>query len=269
MPPSLSVREELCGASQVNLDQNAAASQRGRTFSEPSNDDETSCNRIALTLKQGEIQGLKKLRHKHIIKVAGCYTVEGRLRGLLKPMTPYNLATFLEDMERLREQVESKDATTIIAGRIKGLFPEPLHTSPDTSYAFGKNADLHDVHHTAVSRLSQCYGCIASAVSYLHGQNIQLNVITPSNILLSRDGLWLAGFDTLTDFSMPSPSRKVAGERESSKYSAPEVAVYDLGGHSSNIFSLGCIFLEMTVVCSSQHQESRAMVRAFAKGSSS
>ncbi|KAI4152252.1 MAG: hypothetical protein LQ340_003029 [Diploschistes diacapsis] len=115
---------------------------------------------------------------------------------------------------------------------------------------FLKNkAALIETYKAAIIRLSQCYVCIVSGVSYIHGEHIQFTGLSPSNILLSRDRLWLAGFGTLTDFSSPKLSNTVDRERGTSKYFAPEIAAFHPNGYAADIFSLGCIFLEFHVVC--------------------
>jgi len=65
------------------------------------------------------------------------------------------------------------------------------------------------------------------------------------NILLSRDGLWVTDFGTSTDFSELSQSATEGCERGTPKYFAPEVSAFEPNGRSADIFSLGCIFLEM------------------------
>src|SRR5436190_9854058 len=48
-----------------------------------------------------EIEILKKLRHRHIIKLLGTYTHESFLGLLLWPVAVCDLATFLEDVDNL------------------------------------------------------------------------------------------------------------------------------------------------------------------------
>ncbi|KAF2691847.1 kinase-like protein [Lentithecium fluviatile CBS 122367] len=91
-------------------------------------------------------------------------------------------------------------------------------------------------------------GCIVRAVEYLHVQRVRHKDLKPSNILLSPEGLWLTDFGTATDFSQQTISTIENCERGTPKYFAPEVAAYQPSGRASDIFSLGCILLEMLLI---------------------
>src|SRR6202040_2867361 len=92
------------------------------------------------------------------------------------------------------------------------------------------------------------FGCLSSAVRYLHtSRKIKHKDIKPENILVDRYGsVLLADFgiskqyedDTLTEGTTPFTD----------KYAPPEVVDQDKRGLSSDIFSLGCVFLEMATV---------------------
>jgi len=94
-------------------------------------------------------------------------------------------------------------------------------------------------------RLLQSVGCLASAILYLHENQIRHKDLKPMNILLSCDGLWVTDFGTSTDFSELSQSTSEGCERGTPKYFAPEVSAFEPNGRSADIFSLGCIFLEI------------------------
>ncbi|KAJ9641478.1 hypothetical protein H2199_005448 [Coniosporium tulheliwenetii] len=105
---------------------------RGRWLGRGLNGDvyETSCKGIAVAWKtihcrcgirpeeRKEIEVLKKLSHKHIIKLVGTYAYRQFLGLLLWPVATCDLATLLEDMEALHHwdfvQVEDEKIDTII-----------------------------------------------------------------------------------------------------------------------------------------------------------
>lgn len=93
------------------------------------------------------------------------------------------------------------------------------------------------------------FGCLSQAVAYLHRQSIQIRHkdIKPDNIVIDEFGL-----PVLTDFGL---SRHFETGKASEgptpktlKYAGPE-AIYEAPrDHHSDIFSLGCVFLEMATV---------------------
>ncbi|KAF1975503.1 kinase-like protein, partial [Bimuria novae-zelandiae CBS 107.79] len=98
--------------------------------------------------------------------------------------------------------------------------------------------------------LYQIMGCIISAVAYLHGCKIRHKDLKPSNILLSSRNVWLTDFGTATDFSNQTVSTTENLERGTPKYHAPEMAAYQPNGRPADIFSLGCVLLEIhTLLC--------------------
>ena len=101
----------------------------------------------------------------------------------------------------------------------------------------------------ATGFLESTMGCIASAVAYLHKQEIKHKDLKPSNVLLSAEGLYITDFGTATDFSVLTTSATENGERGTPKYFAPEVAIYEPSGRAADIFSMGCIFLEIISLC--------------------
>jgi serine/threonine protein kinase len=102
--------------------------------------------------------------------------------------------------------------------------------------------------HAATLRLAQSLDCLAGAIAYLHHQHIRHKDLKPSNILLSSNGLWVTDFGNSTDFSTLPESATQGWERGTPKYFAPEVADYKPNGRSADIFSLGCVFLEIIAI---------------------
>ncbi|PSN63191.1 kinase-like protein, partial [Corynespora cassiicola Philippines] len=88
-------------------------------------------------------------------------------------------------------------------------------------------------------------GCLITAVEYLHEQKIRHKDLKPSNILLGPNDVWLTDFGSATDFSMLSQSATDGVERGTPKYFAPEVASFEPHGRAADMFSLGCVLLEI------------------------
>ncbi|PVH72985.1 kinase-like protein [Cadophora sp. DSE1049] len=98
-----------------------------------------------------------------------------------------------------------------------------------------------------LSSLKTFFGCLATAVQYLHKNRIRHKDIKPSNVLV-KDGNVL-----LTDFGLSRDCNHTRSTTEgptarTAKYCAPEVADYMPRSYSSDMWSLGCVFLEMMTV---------------------
>lgn len=184
-----------------------------------------------------EMDILKKLDSRHIIKLVGTYTHGPFLGLLLWPVAACDLGEFLEDVDTLLQPPGDAEVDyQAIAQRIRGLGIDTTQSLDSAKYA-------------AFTRLKQSIGCTSSAIAYLHQRSIRHKDIKPSNILISSDGLWVTDFGTSTDFSLISQSITQNGERGTPKYFAPEVAEYEPNGRSADIFSLGCVFFEMIGLC--------------------
>jgi serine/threonine protein kinase len=162
----------------------------------------------SLVQAQREVTALRRLKHQHIINVLASYSWDGHFAIIMFPVAERNLSEFLLD----------ENATTL---------PQ-------------------------ISKLSNWIGCLTSAVSYIHGHSCYHMDIKPNNILISGSHVMLADFGgaLITE----RPQSKNTFENASiitPMYCAPEVAYRGASlfiPGASDIFSLGCVFLEMVTV---------------------
>ena len=179
-----------------------------------------------------EISILRKLKHRHVIKLLGTYIQRRNLGLLLWPVAQCDLATLMSIMDKRSVGVELEDAFNdhdMNAGEFDGV------AGPQNQ------------------RVWSTFGCLTSAMLYLHENNIRHKDVKPSNILLSRNGVWITDFGASKDFTSDFTSTSASQERGTLKYCAPEVAKFEDSGRSADIFSLGCVFLEMMVVLVNNH----------------
>ncbi|KAH7123691.1 kinase-like domain-containing protein [Dendryphion nanum] len=103
------------------------------------------------------------------------------------------------------------------------------------------------------------FGCLATALEFLHSMKIRHKDIKPQNILVHGKNVLLTDFGISNDWSsLAAPTTSGPGARDP-RYCAPEVAEWDKRNESADIFSLGCVFLEMiTVLCGSKISDIRA-----------
>lgn len=103
--------------------------------------------------------------------------------------------------------------------------------------------------------LREAFGCLASAVSYLHQQSVRHKDIKSQNVLVYQGKVLLTDFGSALDWKDMDAST-TGGTAESNytrKYAAPEVLGGDKRNSSSDIFSLGCVFLELATSLFDHH----------------
>jgi len=196
------------------------------------------CPRGIGTKERQEIEILKRLAHQHIVKLMGTYTHGPFLGLLLWPVAVCDLATFFEDVDALNVAWMSGEPLTVedrVMRRLHALCP---NTGEWSNLFLG-----------AVQRLSHSFGCLTNAIAYIRSERIRHKDLKPSNVLLSPDGLQVTDFGISTDLSALTTTGSECIERGTAKYFAPEVAKYERSGRSADIFSLGCMFLEMAALC--------------------
>jgi serine/threonine protein kinase len=99
-----------------------------------------------------------------------------------------------------------------------------------------------------LSLLRSFFGCLASALAYIHDIKIRHRDIKPQNVLVKGDRVFLTDFGIALDWEQLSRSTTTADSGKTWPYAAPEVARYEKRNTSSDVWSLGCVFLEMVTV---------------------
>jgi serine/threonine protein kinase len=196
------------------------------------------CPRGITQKERKEIDVLKRLSHKHVIKLVGSYTQTPYLGLLLWPVAVIDLASFLEGVDGITTNWAKSSLSLEERAEIES------HVRKLSSFQNSYPTSIL----TPAVLLRRSIGCLASAVAYLHKESVRHKDLKPANILLYPDRLRLTDFGTSTDFSDYSQSATEGGERGTPKYFSPETAALEPCGRASDIFSLGCIFLEMLAV---------------------
>jgi serine/threonine protein kinase len=112
-----------------------------------------------------------------------------------------------------------------------------------------------DLDERSRSLLRPFFGCLTSALCYLHDNRIRHKDIKPSNVLIKGDQVYFTDFGTALDWSDRGSSITSTAAPTTPRYCAPEVMAYDQRSSSSDIWSFGCVFLEMWTVLRSRTLE--------------
>jgi hypothetical protein len=98
------------------------------------------------------------------------------------------------------------------------------------------------------SNLRQWFGCLASALAYLHERNVRHKDIKPSNILLRDGTVYLCDFGISLDWTGSDPTTE-GPYVGTPGYCAPEVRDEEgTRNDTSDIWSLGRVFCDMLTV---------------------
>ncbi|KAI0601706.1 kinase-like domain-containing protein [Biscogniauxia sp. FL1348] len=93
------------------------------------------------------------------------------------------------------------------------------------------------------------FGCLATALAYLHySEKIRHKDIKPANILVKGNNIYLSDFGIAFDWSEIGVTTTRDEQRKTTKYCSPELYKLKPRNSKSDIWSLGCVFLEMITV---------------------
>ncbi|KAF2443252.1 kinase-like protein [Karstenula rhodostoma CBS 690.94] len=171
------------------------------------------CSR-RLTKKEAivEVEHLQRLSYSHLVRVVGTYTLKQDLSILLYPAADQNLEQYMDDID----------------------MPAP-HDDVDVRYTY----------------LETFMECLVSTILFLHNQNIKHMDIKPKNILVRHLGsdrgykVYLADFGIARAYSTAAEADTESPVPYTRTYAAPEVIMQERRSFSADIFSLGCVFIEM------------------------
>ncbi|KAF2473709.1 kinase-like protein, partial [Lindgomyces ingoldianus] len=160
-----------------------------------------------------EIKIIQRLApHHHVIRVFATYVAKREVGLILYPVADGgDLGTFLQDFK------EAKAAQLVQPEKTKVL--------------------------------ESSFGCLASGLAFMHRQKIQHKDIKPQNILIHKGSIIYADFGYSLDHSAIGRSTTTGMPQAfTRKYCALEVSNYSPRNSKSDIFSLGCVFLEILFV---------------------
>jgi serine/threonine protein kinase len=187
---------------------------------------------------KAELAILKTVNHQHCVKLVGSYTDPLYLGLIMDPVAdcmnlfhfPSPFGTLFDSLGENPVSSSLPSVTNLFIGDLSTFLVEAL-TNTDKK-----------------SLLRGYFGCLASALRYLHERQIRHRDIKPPNILVKGDNVYLADFGIALDWSEMTRATTTADTAKSPIYCAPEVARSEPRGPSADIWSLGCVFAEMVSV---------------------
>jgi serine/threonine protein kinase len=165
----------------------------------------------ALQRAQNEVQLIRQARHIHVITLVETYKCKRECGIVMEPVAEGTLGHYLKYADQC-------DGAVFSAYR---------------------------------SQLFKWFGCLASALAFLHRRNIRHRDIKPSNILVQGRNL------LFTDFGISFEDADITEQDDTdvcgtAKYRAPSPDQGLRFGRPADVFALGAVFLEMVTVCCGQ-----------------
>lgn len=158
--------------------------------------------------------------------------------------------TVLRDFERELANLKKLTHPHII--ELVGSYTDPrfvgIIMSPVADCNLREFLDASPLSVENLSLLRTFFGCLTAALCYLHENRIRHKDIKPQNVLVKGHQVFLTDFGISLDWTELGHSTTSGPTIRSPRYCAPEVADDSPRNSSSDIWSLGCIFLEMWTV---------------------
>ncbi|KAF2840178.1 kinase-like protein, partial [Patellaria atrata CBS 101060] len=100
--------------------------------------------------------------------------------------------------------------------------------------------------------LQTWFGCLAGALCYMHETGVRHQDIKPSNIIHRGRDVYFTDFSSADKFELGGTTSTENPASTTAMYAAPETLhdgdEYQRHGLATDVFSLGCVFIEMLAV---------------------
>jgi len=164
---------------------------------------------IFVQAANNEVRILRRLQHRHIVKILEVYTHGRELSIVMLQVADLDLQRYLDHAD--------------------------VATGPQKE--------------SLRSLMIRWPGCLIQAIDYLHEMRVKHKDLKPDNILVKGDQVIIADFGISKDLIDEATTKTLNyGPRGTPEYMAPETFEDERRGRSVDIFALGCIFLEIATI---------------------
>ena len=209
-----------------------------------------------------EVENMKDLRHPHVAALLATFTYQARLHILIFPAACCDLHEFMKRMSRgfEKDQVASHsdgtstvDSDTTISKHLQNpnVGSANKHREHDAQEIYSEPWPLTIPVDEKNELLRTYFVCLSQALSYLHASGVRHKDIKPANILIDESGsVILTDFGISRRFPKHTPHATNNERNFTRKYASPEMMEDEttLRDDPSDVFSLGCVFLEMATL---------------------
>ena len=213
-------------------------------------------NQEAWNMTAKEVNNMKDLRHPHVTALLGTFTYQARLNILIFPSACCDLRQL---MSKMSERIE-KELSASRSGRTSPMTSDTTNPGHpwDSTVGPHKSQEVHAEPwpliipiDKQIEMLRGYFVCLSQAISYLHSSGVRHKDIKPENILIDESGsVILTDFGISRRFPKHTPHATNNEWKFTRKYASPEIMKdrNTLRDDPSDVFSLGCVFLEMATL---------------------
>ncbi|KAI9778463.1 MAG: hypothetical protein M1839_008109 [Geoglossum umbratile] len=156
------------------------------------------------------------------------------------------LSQFLKEVEIMKRLLHAHLVALVgsyIRGREFAIIMNPAADCDLGDYMENFSLDNHE----GERQLCRWYSCLVSGLKYMHDNSIRHKDIKPRNILVHGENILFCDFGISRSFPHDGSTTSGCGP-VTRVYAPPEVSQEKRPGRSADIWSLGCVFLEMATV---------------------
>lgn len=152
----------------------------------------------------------------------------------------------LKDVVQLMETLNHVHVVHVLGSYVMGpdfyILMEPVAQWDLKRYMTGEDGAVADPRN-----LTRWIGCLARGLAYIHGKKVKHKDIKPSNLLVDGDSILYTDFDLAHAFQNHDDVTR-GPTAHTISYSAPEVTDGSERTPATDIFSPGCVYVEMLTV---------------------
>lgn len=184
-----------------------------------------NCSAAELTpdfILRQEVKIMECIEHIHIVKYVASYQTPEKFGIIMYPPGKCDLEKYMHDISDELEQIQS-----------------------------GKQSTLSEQAQDCSQHLACFFACLAQALSYLERKDIKIKHkdIKPKNIVVDDfDSPLLTDFGIAQQYPTEDGQHTTGPTAKSDRYASPEALDGKERDYRSDVFSLGCVFLEMATI---------------------
>lgn len=154
---------------------------------------------------------------------------------------------FQRELQLLRRLNDHNHVVEILATYTRGS-ELGLLMSPVADHDLWTVLEMPELERRAVIsdvQLTRALGCLITGLAFIHNSHIRHQDIKPRNILIHKGKFLFADFGLAKDLTGASASITDGSIAGTPNYRAPELNTWDPRGRAADVFSLGCVLMEV------------------------